>query len=110
MELVLPNREKMTGSAIKVQSMKLVPPNKEKWFRTIKLISSQGRIYNPLPDTLEDLLQHAEEVIDDLNSQRQQARHGGALCAQDEGKGGGLRCCWWWGVRRKESLNCSTSV
>ena len=30
MELVPPNREKVTGSVIKVVSMELVPPNREK--------------------------------------------------------------------------------
>ena len=32
---------------------------------------SQGRIYSPMPHTLEELLQHAEEVIDDLNNNKQ---------------------------------------
>ena len=34
----------------------------------VQLNFSQGRIYSPMPHTLEELLQHAEEVIDDLNN------------------------------------------
>ena len=37
----------------------------------MQLNFSQGRIYSPIPHTLEELLQHAEEVIDDLNNNKQ---------------------------------------
>ena len=32
---------------------------------------SQDRIYHPMPQTLAELLQHAEHVVDDLNNNKQ---------------------------------------
>ena len=37
----------------------------------MRLTFLQGRIYSPTPDTLDELLQHAEDVEDDLNNNEQ---------------------------------------
>ena len=37
----------------------------------MQLNFSQCQIYSPMPDTFEELLQHAEEVIDDVNTSKQ---------------------------------------
>ena len=59
----------------KCSTLKIQPELSSHWllFWVVLLLDflSQDRIYHPMPQTLAELLQHAEHVVDDLNNNKQ---------------------------------------